>query len=123
MRPTLQADVVLVDATIPEGPNAVRRALDIAAGMRIVAFAVRETEDEIVAWATAGAIGYIPNTAALADLAGLVLEIHSGEQVCSARVAAGLLRRIALTASPGSGRSGYARPGHTCSARRSIGQS
>ena len=98
LRPILQPDVVLVDATIPDGPNVLRRALDIAPDMRIVTFAVRETEDHIVAWAEAGVIGYIPSTAALADLARLVMEIHSGEQVCSGRVAAGLLRHIALSA-------------------------
>jgi DNA-binding NarL/FixJ family response regulator len=104
LRPVLQADVVLVDATISEGPNALRRALDIAPEMRIVAFAVSETEDDIVAWAEAGVIGYIPNTAALADFARLVMDIHSGEQVCSGQVAAGLLRRIALSANRGNGR-------------------
>jgi two-component system, NarL family, nitrate/nitrite response regulator NarL len=103
LSPALQADVLLLDATVPDGAAAVRRALDIAPGMRIVAFAVRETEEDIIPWAEAGVIGYIPSTAALADLARLVLEIHSGEQVCSGRVAAGLLRRIALTASPGNG--------------------
>lgn len=104
LSPALEADVVLLDATVPDGAAAVRRALDVAPGMRIVAFAVRETEEDIIAWAEAGVIGYIPSTAALADLARLVLEIHSGEQICSGRVAAGLLRRIALTGSLGTGR-------------------
>ena len=98
LRPILQADVVLVDATIPEGPSTLRRALDIAPQMRIVAFAVRETEDDIVAWAEAGVIGYIPSTAALADFVRLVRDIHRGEQDCSGQVAFGLLRRIALSA-------------------------
>jgi len=98
LRPILQPDVLLVDATIPDGPNVLRRTLDIAPDMRIVTFAVRETEDDIVAWAEAGVIGYIPSTAALADLVRLVMEIHSGEQVCSGRVAASLLRHIALSA-------------------------
>jgi DNA-binding NarL/FixJ family response regulator len=61
----LQADVVLLDARSSEGAAAVRRALDIAPGMRIVASGVRETEEDIVAWAEAGVIGYIPRTAAL----------------------------------------------------------
>jgi DNA-binding NarL/FixJ family response regulator len=104
LRPVLQADVVLVDATIPERQNAIRRALDIAPEMRIVAFAVRETEDDIVAWAEAGVIGYIPSTAALADVVRLLVDIHRGEQVCSGRVAAALLRRIALSATRGNGR-------------------
>lgn len=99
----LQADVVLLDARIPEGVAAVRRALDVAPGMRIVALAVGENEDDIVAWAEAGVIGYIPITAAQADLARLIIGIHSGEQLCSGRVAAGLLRRIAVTAKPGGG--------------------
>jgi two-component system, NarL family, nitrate/nitrite response regulator NarL len=104
----LQADVVLLDARIPEGVAAVRRALDVAPGMRIVALAVRENEDDIVAWAEAGVIGYIPITAAQADLARLIIGTHSGEQLCSGRVAAGLLRRIAVTAKPGGGGGGNA---------------
>jgi len=104
LRSIRQADVVLVDATIPEGQNAIRRALDIAPEMRIVAFAVRETEDDVVAWAEAGVIGYIPSTAALTDVVRRVMDIYSGEQVCSGRVAAALLRRIALSATRGRGR-------------------
>ena len=67
-------------------------------------FAARETEEDIIAWAEAGAIGYVPNTAAVADLVRLVTNIHDGEQLCSGRVAGGLLRRIAVTASLGNGR-------------------
>src|SRR5262245_25186798 len=52
----LQSDVVLLDARIPDGRAEVRRALDMAPGMRIVVLAVRETEDDIVAWAEAGVI-------------------------------------------------------------------
>jgi two-component system, NarL family, nitrate/nitrite response regulator NarL len=106
LSPTLEADIVLFDTRVPDGATAVRRTLDIAPGMRIVALALRETEEDIITWAEAGVIGYIPSTAAVADLARLVLEIHSGEQVCSGRVAAGLLRRIALTPGPGTPRNG-----------------
>jgi two-component system nitrate/nitrite response regulator NarL len=104
LSPDLGADIILLDARIPEGAAAVRRALDIAPGMRIVVSAVRETEDDIVAWAEAGVIGYIPRTVALADLVRLVMDIHSGEQICSGRVAAGLLRRIAVSAGRTTGR-------------------
>jgi two-component system, NarL family, nitrate/nitrite response regulator NarL len=96
--PASRADIVLLDARIPEGPAAVRRALDIAPVMRIIACSVRETEDEIIAWAEAGVIGYIPRTAALADFVRLMVDIHSGEQISSGRIVTGLLRRIALTA-------------------------
>jgi two-component system nitrate/nitrite response regulator NarL len=100
MSPSLETDLVLFDTRVPDGVTAVRRALDIAPALRIVAFALRETEEEIVIWAEAGVIGYVSSTVAQADLVRLVREIHSGEQICSGRVAAGLLRRIALSAGP-----------------------
>lgn len=95
---SVRADIVLLDARMPEGASAVRRALDIAPDMRIIACSVRETEEEIIGWAEAGVIGYIPRTAALAEFVRLIMDIHNGEQVSSGRVVTGLLRRIALTA-------------------------
>ena len=105
---SMQPDIVLLDGRMPEGAAAARRALDEAPGMRIVVSSVSETEDDIVAWAEAGVIGYIPRTTPLCDFVRLMMEIHSGEQVCSGRVAAGLLRRIAHTANGGARRSGPA---------------
>jgi len=102
----LHADVILLDARMPDGAAAVRRALDAAPGMRIVVSSVRETEDDIVTWAEAGVIGYIPRTTPLGDFVRLIMEIHSGEQMCSGRVAAGLLRRIGHTAKRSHGRNG-----------------
>jgi two-component system, NarL family, nitrate/nitrite response regulator NarL len=98
LNPALEADVVLVDARLPDGPTGVRHALEIAPGMRIIVSAVDETEDDIIAWAEAGVIGYIPATTARADFVRVVSAIHQGEQICSGRVVTGLLRRIALGA-------------------------
>jgi len=93
-----EPDIVLLDGRMPEGAAAVRLALDASPGMRIVVSSVRETEDDVVVWAEAGVIGYIPRTTPLGDFVRLIMDIHSGEQVCSGRVAAGLLRRIAHAA-------------------------
>jgi two-component system nitrate/nitrite response regulator NarL len=101
----LRPDIVLLDAAYPMGAVAVKQAHDVIPDLSIVVFAVRETEEDIIAWAEAGAIGYVPNTAAVADLVRLVTNIHDGEQPCSDRVAGGLLRRIAVTASFGNGSS------------------
>ncbi len=114
--PALDADIVLLDATIPESAAAVRRAIEIVPGMRVVVIAVREIEDDVIAWAEAGVIGYVPSTAALTDLGRLIVDIDSGRQVCSSRVAAGLLRRIALGGMPAGGRSASA-PGPTLTKR------
>jgi two-component system, NarL family, nitrate/nitrite response regulator NarL len=94
----LQADIVLLDARLPEGPAEVRRALDLAPDLRIIACSVRESEEEIIAWAEAGVIGYIPRTTALADFVRLIVDIHNGEQTSSGRIVTGLLRQIAVTA-------------------------
>ncbi|MBV8120332.1 MAG: response regulator transcription factor [Alphaproteobacteria bacterium] len=95
---SLKADVILLDGRIPDGPATVRRALDIAPDLRIIACSVRETEEDIIAWAEVGVIGYIPRTAALADFVRLMIDIHNGEQMSSGRVVTGLLRRIAMAA-------------------------
>ncbi len=99
-----RADVVLVDATLRDGVAAARWARHVKPDVRIIAFAVRETKEDVIAWAEAGVIGYVPDTAPLADLARLVMDIHAGEQPCSGRVAAELLHRIAVTESLGIGR-------------------
>jgi two-component system, NarL family, nitrate/nitrite response regulator NarL len=88
-------DLVLIDAALPDGLTAVGRLRRLAPKIRIIALAVAETEAEIIAWAAAGACGYVPRSAALADLVGFLSGIMRGEQTCSTRVAAGLMRWIA----------------------------
>jgi|SRR6516164_5256223 DNA-binding NarL/FixJ family response regulator len=101
LSPPQQADVVLVDAELRDGTLAARRARQIKPDIRLVAYAVRETKEDVIAWAEAGVIGYVPNTAASADLVRLIMDIHGGEQLCSGRVAAELLHRIAVSDSLG----------------------
>ena len=100
----MQADVVLVDAALWDGAAAARRIRQLKPDVRIIAYAVRETKEDVIAWAEAGVIGYVPNTAALGDLVRLIVDILGGEQLCSGRVAAELLHRIAVTESLGIGR-------------------
>ena len=92
--------MVLVDAEHREGAAAARRARQLKPDIRLIAYAVRETKDDVIAWAEAGVIGYVPNTAASTDLVPLIVDIHGGQQPCSGRVAAELLRRIACQREP-----------------------
>lgn len=91
-------DIVLLDAAFPDGIGAVRRMLANTPDTKVVAFAVTETEENVIAWTEAGTAGYIPRTAALDDLVRLVFAILQGEQACSARIAAALMRRVAHSA-------------------------
>jgi two-component system, NarL family, nitrate/nitrite response regulator NarL len=90
----VRPDVVLLDAALPGGPPSVGRILGIEPRARVVVFAVRETSDNIIAWAEAGVAGYVPRTVALTEIGALLASIMRGEQTCSARVAASLLRRV-----------------------------
>jgi two-component system nitrate/nitrite response regulator NarL len=106
----LQPDFVLLDATIPDGSGVVGRIRDVAPGALVIVFAVAETEEHIVAWAEAGVAGYIPKTAAFSDVVPLLGDIIRGEQSCSGRVAAALMRRVAGIAHFGAGRSNISSP-------------
>jgi DNA-binding NarL/FixJ family response regulator len=87
--------IVLIDAACPNGIDIVTRCHRADGKVRVIVFAVVETEEIILAWAEAGIAGYIPNTAGIVDLLPLLTKILRGEQICSSRVAACLLRRLA----------------------------
>jgi len=89
------AHIILIDAALPEGISAVARLRGLSAGAQIIAFALSETEDAVIRWAEAGVCGYVPRSAALSELVDFIDCILRGEQMCSRRIAAGLLRRIA----------------------------
>lgn len=97
----LQPGIVLLDALLQDGPSLVGRVLRIAPHIKVIVFAVAETSGNVIAWAEAGVAGYIPRTAALADVVGLVSTIMQDGQVCSSGVASGLLRRLSHLANSG----------------------
>jgi two-component system nitrate/nitrite response regulator NarL len=87
--------LILVDAGLPEGLGTVARLRQLAPLSQIVALALSETEADVIAWAEAGICGYVPRSTALSELANFLGKIMRREQVCSTRVAAGLLHWIA----------------------------
>jgi DNA-binding NarL/FixJ family response regulator len=91
-------DIVLFDAGFTDGPTAMRLLRGAAPELSIVVLAVSETTENVISWAEAGAIGYVPQTTALADLIGLLVGISHGDQSCSTKIVSGLLRHVARTA-------------------------
>jgi two-component system, NarL family, nitrate/nitrite response regulator NarL len=88
-------DVALLDFAMHQAialPHAVA-----AAHMRVkvVAFSVAETEDEVCACAEAGIVGYVTRNGSKEDLIAAVDNAVRGEVLCSPRVAASLFRRLA----------------------------
>jgi DNA-binding NarL/FixJ family response regulator len=95
LRFTAHADAVLIDAAHCDGTGTVRRLREVAPQLPIIACAIRETDEDVVLWAEAGVTGYLPNNIKLAQIGSRVTGILDGQQVCSARAAAALLRRVA----------------------------
>jgi two-component system nitrate/nitrite response regulator NarL len=94
----LRPDVALLDLTVADGVAAARDLRRAAPELPVVALAVRELEREILAWAEAGIAGYVTRDGSLDDLVSTIETVARGEAVCSPRVVATLLRRLASLA-------------------------
>lgn len=91
----VRPELILLDAAFPRGCELIRQLRSLVPETQVVAIAVAETEENILAWAEAGIAGYVPNTASLEDFTSLLKQISRGEQSCSTRIAGSLLRSIA----------------------------
>ena len=91
-------EIALLDVA-PEGSVSWLRAIHRAAPKtRLVALAVPDADDDILACAEAGIAAYVTRDASLSELMETLDGVARGEARCSPRVAAGLLRRLALLA-------------------------
>src|SRR6266446_6354220 len=75
-----------------------RRFHAILPALRIVAVAVAEQEENIIACAEAGICGYVAQDGTVEDLIGAIMRALSGELVCSPRISAVLFNRVATMA-------------------------
>jgi hypothetical protein len=55
-----QPNIVVLDGSFPNGTDLYRRIMNVAPGAGVIVVAVAETEENIIAWAKAGVVGYIP---------------------------------------------------------------
>jgi two-component system, NarL family, nitrate/nitrite response regulator NarL len=94
----LRPDVVLLDVAFAGGMYSAARLCAAVPDASVIALAVAETEDSVLAWAATGIAGYVPNTASIEDLAALIGQISRGEQACPSHIAGSLLRRVAAGA-------------------------
>jgi two-component system, NarL family, nitrate/nitrite response regulator NarL len=88
-------DVALLDFAMPDAlalPHAIAAAQK---RVKVVAFSVADTEDEVCECAEAGIAGYVARNGSKEDLIAAVENAVRGEVLCSPRVAASLFRRLA----------------------------
>jgi two-component system, NarL family, nitrate/nitrite response regulator NarL len=99
----LSPDLVLLDVAAEERVAAIAALVDAIPDVRVVAFAVPETESDIVACAEAGVAACVTREASFDELVATIERVGSGESLCSPQVAAVLLRRVATLAAERSG--------------------
>jgi DNA-binding NarL/FixJ family response regulator len=91
-------DVVLLDLAGDDGAGTVRAFVDSAPGTQVVALGVTEADDHVLPLVEAGVAGYVTREASVDDLLATVASVAAGETICSPRMTATLLRRVALLA-------------------------
>jgi DNA-binding NarL/FixJ family response regulator len=87
--------MILLDAALPDSHQAAGQIVTALPAARLIVFGITETEEDVLAWVEAGVAGYVPSTASISDLLGLIEGIARGEQACPSHIVGGLLRRLA----------------------------
>jgi two-component system nitrate/nitrite response regulator NarL len=90
----LNPDMVLLDARFSGGAAVGAELGKVCGEAQVVAMALEESEENILAWAEAGIAGYIADTASMRDFPQLLRQIRLGRQACASHVVGDLLRRI-----------------------------
>jgi two-component system nitrate/nitrite response regulator NarL len=93
-----EPDVLLLDMAMPAGLSLLRVIAAEHPDVRVLALAIEETEDLVIACAEAGVAGYVPRDARVVDVAAMTRDAALGQAACSPRIAARLLHRMAVLA-------------------------
>jgi DNA-binding NarL/FixJ family response regulator len=91
-------DVVLISLASTDALDVLVALREAAPDTKIVALAVSEAGDEVLACAEAGVVGLLPRDGTLEELASTVEGVVRGETMCPPRVAGALLRRVSSLA-------------------------
>jgi DNA-binding NarL/FixJ family response regulator len=102
-------DIVLVNLATAESIDVIGALARAVAPVPVVALSVSDNTDEVIACAEAGVLGYLDRCGSLADLMAVIYGAIRGETLCSPRVTATLVRRVATLAAE---RRSWNSPGH-----------
>jgi DNA-binding NarL/FixJ family response regulator len=87
-------DIVVLDMSARGSLDVIRRISSSASRARVIAFAVEETERDVLLCAEAGAAGYVPCDGTIDNLVDTIHSVARGELLCSPRIAATLFRAL-----------------------------
>lgn len=87
--------VAILDIGVDAGLMGVRRLRAALRDVSVVALAIEDTDESVVAWAEAGVAGFVTRDTPLEGLMNTVECVAGGGTQCSPRATAALLRRLA----------------------------
>lgn len=87
-------DVVLVDLGSLDAADGAERLRDACDRAKLVAFALDEVDDEVIACAAAGYSGYVSRNCDAEDLCRALVDAAGGRMRCAPQIAAALFRRL-----------------------------
>ena len=96
-------DILLLDMTMQGGREFTARVLDAYPTMIVVALAVPDDNSQVVAYAKAGIVGYVPRDASIEELVETLIGASKGKFSCPLSVAHCILSEVssgALRAQP-----------------------
>ena len=91
----LSPEAVLLDMTMRDSLATARAIAALDAGTHVVAFAVSERDEDVLACAEAGVEGYVTRAGSCEQLVAVLHSVGRQELLCSPRIAASLFRRVA----------------------------
>jgi len=97
----LHPDVILFDAARQDNVEFVKDLVASAPHSKVVAFGVKETDEEILALAAAGTAGYVRESAESGAVVRVLEQVMCDELPCSPRAAASLYRHVAVLSQGG----------------------
>ncbi len=104
----LVPDIVLLAVGPAPGAPLVREIVASAPETRIVMVGIADDDPEVLPLAEAGVAGYVTTDASAEEVVGVVESVARGEALCSPRIAAALLERVATLAREQRPQSGHA---------------
>lgn len=92
---SIPPSAVLLDIVMPAAFDLAKEINRQVPAVKIIAFALNETDHDVIACARAGIVGYVTRNGSVEDVVNSIRSALNGELICSPRIAGLLFQRVA----------------------------
>jgi DNA-binding NarL/FixJ family response regulator len=90
-------DIVLLDASVVDVRTVAKGVCDITPNCRLVAFAISEIDEEVIACAEAGIVAYVKRESSSEEMVDILHQAARGDFECPPQMTSSLFRYIAAS--------------------------